>query len=97
MPIGVVLRRPYRGSLPTGGFAAPGGGFQAAETSGWTDAADHYGAAVGAIVTGAILFPLFGAERSCVVLAMLLITPAILISCEMLFGLTDQILAKYRL
>ena len=67
-----------------------------AETSGWTDAADHYGAAVGAIVTGAILFPLFGAERSCVALAMLLITPAILISCEMLFGLTDQILAKYR-
>ena len=67
-----------------------------AETSGWTDAADHYGAAVGAIVTGAILYPLFGAERSCVVLAMILITPAILISCEALFRLMDPILAKRR-
>ncbi|MGO9116293.1 MAG: fused MFS/spermidine synthase, partial [Desulfomonilaceae bacterium] len=41
----------------------------AGETSGWTDAADHYGAAAGAILAGGILFPLFGAERACIVLA----------------------------
>jgi predicted membrane-bound spermidine synthase len=66
------------------------------ETSGWTDAADHYGAAAGAILAAGILFPLFGAERACIVLAIILITPAILILCEILFTRADHILANYR-
>jgi hypothetical protein len=66
------------------------------ETSGWTDAADHYGAAVGAILAGGILFPLFGADRACFVLAIILITPVVLIVCEITLSRMDPILANYR-
>jgi len=65
-------------------------------TSGWTDAADHYGAALGAVLTGAILFPLLGAGRACVVLAAILVTPVVLIAFEMLFGRIEPAFAKYR-
>ncbi|MEW6349649.1 MAG: fused MFS/spermidine synthase [Thermodesulfobacteriota bacterium] len=55
------------------------------ESSGKTDAADHYGAAVGALMTGALLMPLLGMGRSCTVLAMIAMTPAVLIAAEWVF------------
>jgi len=41
----------------------------AGESSGWTDAADHYGAAAGAAITGTLLVPLLGMNDACLVLA----------------------------
>ncbi|MCA1961532.1 MAG: fused MFS/spermidine synthase [Desulfomonile sp.] len=45
----------------------------AGESSGWTEAADHYGAAAGAAITGTLMVPLLGMSDACLVLA---ITPA---------------------
>ncbi len=55
------------------------------ESSGKTDAADHYGAAVGALVTGALLVPLLGMGRSCSILAVTAMVPAVLIAAERIF------------
>ncbi len=66
------------------------------ETSGWTDAADHYGAAAGALVTGTLLLPLLGTEEACMVLALFLAVPAFFIVAEGAFRRIDPILAGYR-
>lgn len=66
------------------------------ETSGWTDAADHYGAAAGALITGALLLPLLGTEEACWVLALVLATPVILILSERALRRFDPVLDKYR-
>ncbi len=54
----------------------------AGETSGWIDAADHFGAALGAIITGTLLVPLLGTKDACLVLTLLLLVPAVLMLSE---------------
>jgi spermidine synthase/uncharacterized protein with FMN-binding domain len=65
-------------------------------TSGWTDAADHFGAAAGAMVTGTLLVPLLGIEKACMVLAAVLAVPAILMGAEILFARLDPALVIFR-
>lgn len=67
------------------------------ETSGWTDAADHFGAAAGAFVTGALLLPLLGTEEACRVLALVLAVPGLLMVSESVFRRLDPALDAYRL
>ncbi len=68
----------------------------AGESSGWTDAADHFGAAAGAAVTGVLLVPLLGMERGCVVLAVALLTPAALMLLERTLVPIEPFLARFR-
>jgi predicted membrane-bound spermidine synthase len=65
-------------------------------SSGWTDAADHVGAAVGAALTGALLVPLLGMERACMVLAVALVVPAALMVLEWILGPAETWLAGLR-
>ncbi|MEJ2717407.1 MAG: fused MFS/spermidine synthase [Deltaproteobacteria bacterium] len=65
-------------------------------SSGWTDAADHYGAAVGAAVTGTLLVPLLGMKEACIVLALLVGAPIVLMLTELLFRRVDPMLEQYR-
>jgi predicted membrane-bound spermidine synthase/Na+-translocating ferredoxin:NAD+ oxidoreductase RnfG subunit len=58
---------------------------RAGESSGWTDAADHFGAALGAMITGTLLVPLLGTRDACIILALVVILPALLIFLEFLF------------
>lgn len=53
---------------------------QAGETSGWTDAADHIGAAGGALITGVLLMPLLGTDRTCAILALTAALPVTIIA-----------------
>jgi len=66
------------------------------ETSGWTDAADHFGAAAGALMTGTLLVPLLGITRACQVLALMLAVPAVLILSERLFLKVDPFIDRFR-
>ena len=68
----------------------------AGQTAGWTDAADHYGAAAGAVLTGTLLVPLLGIYSSCIVLTILLITPALLIALEFIFNKAEPLLKEHR-
>lgn len=65
-------------------------------TSGWTDAADHFGAAAGAMVTGTLLVPLLGIEKACMVLATVLAAPAALMGAEILLARAEPALARCR-
>jgi hypothetical protein len=71
-------------------------GGNAGETSGWTDAADHFGAAIGAIITGTLLVPLLGMTHACLLLAVVVAVPAILIGSEFVFHRIDPILERLR-
>jgi spermidine synthase len=68
----------------------------AGTSSGWTDAADHYGAATGALITGTLLVPLLGTYDACTVLALLLAVPAVLLALEFLFLRMDRLLGRFR-
>jgi predicted membrane-bound spermidine synthase len=68
----------------------------AGESSGWTDALDHFGAAIGALITGTLLVPLLGISEGSLVLALALSIPAILILVEILFKRIDPMLDQYR-
>jgi spermidine synthase len=68
----------------------------AARASGRTDAADHYGAAVGALVTGALLIPLLSISEACLALACAALAPAVLIVLEWVFERFDASLDRYR-
>ncbi len=59
------------------------------ESSGFADAADHYGAAVGALVTGTLLVPLLGIQWACVMLALVLAVPLTLSVAEPVLRHTD--------
>ena len=65
-------------------------------TSGWTDAADHFGAAAGAAMTGILLVPLLGIEKACLVLAIILAMPVLLMSAEALFSIVEPTLSNLR-
>jgi hypothetical protein len=67
----------------------------AGKAAGWTDAADHYGAAIGAVLTGTLLVPLLGISDACLVLALVLLTPALLMVLEPVFGKAEPFLALY--
>ncbi len=67
-----------------------------AESSGWIDAADHFGAAVGALLAGALLVPLLGMHRACLVLASIVFLPAVLILLESTFARIDASIEHYR-
>jgi spermidine synthase len=66
------------------------------ESSGYADAADHYGAAVGALVTGTLLVPLLGMQWACVMLALLPVVPLGLFVAEPVLRRTDARLDKVR-
>ncbi|MBI5570977.1 MAG: fused MFS/spermidine synthase [Desulfomonile tiedjei] len=68
----------------------------AGESSGLTDATDHFGAALGAFITGALLVPLLGMERACIVMALILLIPAILFVVETVLDRCEQTLSRYR-
>ncbi|MEW6140558.1 MAG: fused MFS/spermidine synthase [Thermodesulfobacteriota bacterium] len=65
-------------------------------TSGWTDAADHFGAALGAAVTGTLLVPLLGIEKACFVLALIVAVPGLLMGAELLFVRIESELTALR-
>jgi hypothetical protein len=66
------------------------------QASGWTDAADHYGAAVGALISGTLLVPLLGTTEACIVLALLVLVPTILMAEEAALIRIEPVLEKYR-
>lgn len=66
----------------------------AGTTAGWIDAADHYGAAAGAVLTGTLLVPLLGISDACTVLTMILATPALLIVLEPVFRRAEPLAKK---
>lgn len=68
----------------------------AGATSGWTDATDHVGAALGALLTGTLLVPLLGTAEACVILAAVLLVPAALILAESIVACLDAALDRYR-
>ncbi|MBM3298565.1 MAG: 4Fe-4S binding protein, partial [Deltaproteobacteria bacterium] len=59
------------------------------------DAADHFAAAIGAMVTGALLIPLLGTAAACLVLAMVAASPVALIVAEFIFRRIDPSLAGF--
>lgn len=71
-------------------------GGNAGETSGWTDASDHFGAAVGALIAGTLMVPLLGIDKSSLVLALALSVPAILIVSEFPMARLDRLFETYR-
>ncbi|MDQ7785085.1 MAG: fused MFS/spermidine synthase [Desulfomonilaceae bacterium] len=68
----------------------------AGESSGWTDALDHYGAALGAVVTGTLLVPLLGIEKASMILALALVVPSVLMLLESPLSKIDPVLEKLR-
>ncbi len=70
-----------------------GGG--SGESSGWTDALDHFGAAFGALITGTLLVPLLGTDKAVTVLALALSIPAALMLLESPVSKIDHVLAQF--
>jgi spermidine synthase len=66
------------------------------QASGWTDAADHCGAALGATITGTLLVPLLGMRDACLVLAMIVFAPGLLMILEFVFERIDPALELLR-
>jgi len=71
-------------------------GGSAGESSGWTDALDHFGAALGALITGTLLVPLLGIDKASVVLALALTIPAALMLLESPISKIDHVLERLR-
>ncbi len=66
------------------------------ESSGWTDALDHFGAAFGALITGTLLVPLLGIGKASLVLSLALIVPAALILLEYPISRIDHAVELFR-
>lgn len=63
----------------------------AGESSGFTDAADHYGAAAGAAITGTLLVPLLGMNDACLVLALIIAGAVTVTGLETLIGRVEAL------
>jgi predicted membrane-bound spermidine synthase len=68
----------------------------AGEASGWIDATDHLGAAVGGMITGTLLVPLLGMGKAGVVLALVVSTSVLLIFADRFLSSLDQLLKQMR-
>ncbi len=64
-------------------------------TAGGADAADHAGAAIGALLAGTLMLPILGIEKTCCLLALLLGGAAALLVLEPVFRRLDPMLAPY--
>ncbi|MFH1117620.1 MAG: FMN-binding protein, partial [Pseudomonadota bacterium] len=71
-------------------------GGSSGESSGWTDALDHFGASVGALITGTLLVPLLGIDKAVLVLALALSIPAALMLIEKPISRIDHALERFR-
>jgi spermidine synthase len=65
-------------------------GYEGGNVAGWVDAMDHIGACFGAFLTGIILMPLFGAHRTCFIIALLKLTCIVFLVMTSRYGLSEK-------